>query len=238
MLGILWWAWVGYSWLTSVVDPEGSCGWRSSGRWRPCWWSRWRSPRSSATRTPFAVAYALVRGGWLLLFFLPATTTEGLRHSIWIGLVPSTALGVGLLVAASFLDGSHNCCCGAWRCPSTCSGRTCSGPRAGSSSRTTAERHGLIFIIALGESIVAIGVGAEAGLDVRSAAVLGVALAAAMWWAYFDVVALVAARRLAELPVGREQNEMARDSYSFLHFPMVSAWCSSALGLKTTIAHG
>ena len=53
-----------------------------------------------------------------------------------------------------------------------------------------AERHGLIIIIALGESIVAIGVGAEAGVDagVIVAAVLGVALAAAQWWAYFDVV--------------------------------------------------
>ncbi len=60
-----------------------------------------------------------------------------------------------------------------------------------------AERHGLIIIIALGESIVAIGVGAEAGVDagVIVAAVLGVALAAAQWWAYFDVVAIVAARR-------------------------------------------
>ena len=58
-----------------------------------------------------------------------------------------------------------------------------------------------------------------------------------MWWAYFDVVALVAARRLAELPVGREQNEMARDSYSFLHFPMVAGVVLIALGLKKTIAH-
>ena len=102
-----------------------------------------------------------------------------------------------------------------------------------------AERHGLIFIIALGESIVAIGVGSEAGVDagVITAAVLGVALAATMWWAYFDVVALVAARRLAEQPVGREQNEMARDSYSFLHFPMVAGVVLIALGMKKTIAH-
>ena len=63
-----------------------------------------------------------------------------------------------------------------------------------------AERHGLIVIIALGESIVAIGVGAEGGVDagVVAAAVLGIALAAALWWLYFDIVALVAERRLAE----------------------------------------
>jgi low temperature requirement protein LtrA len=72
---------------------------------------------------------------------------------------------------------------------------------------------------------------------VVTAAVLGVALAATMWWAYFDVVALVAARVLSERPVGREQNEMARDSYSFLHFPMVAGVVLIALGLKTTIAH-
>ena len=62
-----------------------------------------------------------------------------------------------------------------------------------------AERHGLIIIIALGESIVAIGVGAEAHLTagIAAAAVLGIALAAALWWIYFDVVALVSARRLA-----------------------------------------
>ena len=84
-----------------------------------------------------------------------------------------------------------------------------------------AERHGLIIIIALGESIVAIGVGAEEGVDVGIvvAAVVGTAIAAALWWLYFDVVALVAARRLAAAEVGREQNEMARDSYSYPALP-------------------
>ena len=61
-----------------------------------------------------------------------------------------------------------------------------------------AERHALIIIIALGESIVAIGVGAEAGLDAKEvvAVVLGVAVAFAMWWMYFDIVEKVDARWL------------------------------------------
>ncbi len=82
-----------------------------------------------------------------------------------------------------------------------------------------AERHGLIVIIALGESIVAIGVGAAGALDlgIGAAAVLGVALAAAMWWIYFDVVALVSARRLARSRGGPGANELARDSYSYIH---------------------
>jgi low temperature requirement protein LtrA len=102
-----------------------------------------------------------------------------------------------------------------------------------------AERHGLIIIIALGESIVAIGAGVtgEITAGVVATAVVGIALAAAMWWAYFDVVALVATRRLASITDRRERNEMARDSYSILHLPMVAGIVLVALGMKKTIGH-
>ena len=102
-----------------------------------------------------------------------------------------------------------------------------------------AERHGLILIIALGESIVAIGVGVSGEIDlgIVTAAVIGTAIAAALWWLYFDVVALVAGRRLAEAEPGREQNAIARDSYSFLHFPMVAGIVLVALGMKKTLGH-
>ncbi|HYY75238.1 MAG TPA: low temperature requirement protein A, partial [Gaiellaceae bacterium] len=102
-----------------------------------------------------------------------------------------------------------------------------------------AERHGLIVIIALGESIVAIGVGAELGVDagVVVAATLGIAVAAALWWLYFDIVALVAERRLSNAARGREQNEIARDSFSYLHFPMVAGIVLVALGMKKTLEH-
>jgi low temperature requirement protein LtrA len=102
-----------------------------------------------------------------------------------------------------------------------------------------AERHGLIVIIALGESIVAIGLGATAAVDagVVVAAVLGVAIAGALWWLYFDVVALVAGRRLSNASEGRERNEIARDSFSYLHLPMIAGIVLLALGLKKTLGH-
>ena len=68
-------------------------------------------------------------------------------------------------------------------------------------------------------------------------AVLGVALAAASWWIYFDVVALVSARRLGEAEEGRAQNELARDSYSYIHLLLVAGIVLVAFGLKETIAH-
>ena len=70
---------------------------------------------------------------------------------------------------------------------------------------------------------------------VVAAAVLGVAVAAALWWLYFDVVALVAERRLANASEGRERNTIARDSFSFLHYPMVAGIVLLALGLKKTL---
>jgi low temperature requirement protein LtrA len=102
-----------------------------------------------------------------------------------------------------------------------------------------AERHNLVIILALGESIVALGVGTQLDLTagVISAAVLGVGLASALWWTYFDVVALVTARRLMLASEGRVRNALARDSYSFLHFPMVAGIVLAALGLEATLAH-
>ena len=67
------------------------------------------------------------------------------------------------------------------------------------------------------------------------AALLGIAAVAALWWAYFDIVAIVAERRLTEAPPG-EQAPLARDSYSYLHFPMIAGIVLLALGLKKTLA--
>jgi len=100
-----------------------------------------------------------------------------------------------------------------------------------------AERYGLIVLIAIGESVVAIGVGGQTRVDagVVLAAVLGTAIAAAFWWLYFDVVALAAERRLSRAAVGREQNSIARDSYSYIHFPMIAGIALTAVGIKKTL---
>jgi low temperature requirement protein LtrA len=242
VLGVMWWAWVGYAWLTSVVHPE-------EGIVRLAIFVAMAGVVVAALCIPdafgdlgltFAVAYGVVRVGQLALFHVAGRDTPELRRSVWTGLVPSTALGIGLLVVAHFTDGAAQI--SLW---ATALALDVLGPYLFGSEgwrlapHHFAERHGLVFIIALGESIVAIAVGAEAGVDagVVMAAVFATALAAAMWWAYFDVVALVAERQLVSLPVGKEQNEMARDSYSLLHFPMVAGVVLIAFGLHETFVH-
>ena len=99
-----------------------------------------------------------------------------------------------------------------------------------------AERHGLIVLIALGESIVAIGVGAEFRLETRVlvAAALGMAVVSALWWLYFDVAAIFARRRLTET-TGVERARLALDAYSYLHLPMIAGSVLFALALRTTL---
>jgi low temperature requirement protein LtrA len=102
-----------------------------------------------------------------------------------------------------------------------------------------AERFGLIYIIALGESVISIGVGAQ-GLAVTiglvAVASLGVAVVTALWWTYFDVVAIVAEWRLTSAR-GGEQQAIARDSYTYLHLPMVAGVILFAVGVKKAVAH-
>jgi low temperature requirement protein LtrA len=102
-----------------------------------------------------------------------------------------------------------------------------------------AERYGLIVIIALGESIVSIGIGAAGeplGRGVIVAAVLGIVLIAALWWAYFDVHAVMGRQRLAELR-GAARTRFARDQYSYVHLATVAGIVLFALGVKKTLEH-
>jgi low temperature requirement protein LtrA len=241
ILALLWWSWVGYAWLTSVLDPE-------EGAVRLVLFAAMAAFLIAAICEPeafdglaleFAIAYGAVRFAQNGLLLIASRDDRSFRRAT-LGLALGTAVGVGLLIFGSFLD---------------------PGPRAavwglalvldmgepyvfGSEGwhlepAHFAERHGLIVIIALGESIVAIGVGAGASMSwgIAAAAVLGIAIAAALWWMYFDVVALVSARRLANAPEGKVRNELARDSYSYLHFPMVAGIVLAALGLKKTLGH-
>jgi low temperature requirement protein LtrA len=239
VLGVLWWSWTAYAWLTSVVDPE-------EGAVRIAIFAAMAALLIVAICVPqafdtlaleFALAYGAVRAGHIALYMLASRDDAALRRSV-IGLGLSTAIGVGLLIGASFLDGLAQGALWALALLLDMGEPYLFGSEGWKLvPEHFAERHGLIIIIALGESIVAIGAGAEAHLTfgIAAAAVVGILLSAALWWIYFDVVALVSARRLVRAAAGREQNELARDSYSYLHFPMVTGIVLGAVGLKKTL---
>ncbi len=239
ILGVLWWAWVGYSWLTSVIDPE-------AGAVRLVIFAAMAAllivslcvqEAFGNLALTFALGIGAFRAAHIALFWLAGADDRDLRRSV-TGLAASTAVGVGILVLASLFDGLAQGALWALAIFLDMAGPYFFGAEGWKLvPGHFAERHGLIVIIALGESIVAIGVGASGELDlgIGTAAVLGVFLAAALWWTYFDVVALISARRLGEAEAGRVQNELARDSYSYLHLLMVAGVVLMAFGMKVTI---
>ena len=242
VLGVLWWCWVGYSWLTSAVDPE-------EGAVRIAIFAAMAAILVAALAVPhafndagliFAVSYGFARIAQVVLLYIAGRENEQLRHSVLIGLLGSTVVGVTLLAVASQLNGVEQGAFWALALALDMAGPLFFGVEGWVLvPGHFAERHGLIVLIAIGESIVAVGTGADAKVDagVITCAVLGIAVAAALWWLYFDVVVIVATRKLIRASAGRVQNALARDSYSFLHLPMIAGIVLLALGMKKTLAH-
>lgn len=241
VLAVMWWSWVGYAWLTSVVDPE-------EGAVRLVIFAAMAGLLVAGLCVPhafgdaalmFALAYAFVRIAHVALFMLASRDDPLFRKSV-VGLAMSMSISIALLVAAAAADGLLQGGLWAVALAIDMAGPYFFGAEGWKlAPHHFAERHGLIIIIALGESIVAVGVGADAKVDlgIAVAATVATAVAAALWWLYFDIVAIVAARRLADAEIGRVQNEMARDSYSYMHFPMVAGIVLVALGMKKTLGH-
>jgi len=241
VLAVLWWAWVGYAWLTSVINPEeGAVRIAMFGAMAALLIVALCVPEAFGDRAlAFAVAYGIVRAGQIVLFLLGSREDPRLRHSVW-GLAVSSAIGSGLLVSASFLDGWAQVALWGVAILIDWGGPALFGVEGWQLVPAHfAERHGLVIILALGESIIALGVAAEVELttEVIAAGVLGIGLSAALWWTYFDVVSLVTAVRLIRMPDRKTRNRFARDSYSYLHFPMVAGIVLSALGAEEVLAH-
>jgi low temperature requirement protein LtrA len=185
----------------------------------------------------FALAYAAAR--WLHIFLF-AEANDDVDAGEAIMRLARTALPAPLLlIVAAFLDGPAQAALWILALSMDFAGPFVFGVRGFRvSPGHFAERFSLIVIIALGESIVAIGTGLTGELDGGTivAALLGLVIAFALWWAYFDVVALVAERHFRESR-GEHRLRIARDSYSYLHLPMIAGIILVALGVKKTLAH-
>jgi len=241
ILAALWWAWEAYVWLGNTAGSD-------EGAVRVVLLSAMGAMLVASLAVPrafgddgviFGVAFLTVRLLHLGAYAIVSREDPQLRFVV-VRMATTMLPASALLVVAGALDGTAQALL--WVAALTLDyggliARGTEGWRVVASH--FAERHGLVIIIALGESIVALGVGAEGlGLDagIIAGALLGVAVAAALWWAYFDFVSIVAERRLREAPPD-EQVRIARDSYTYLHLPMVAGIVLFALGTKKTLAH-
>jgi low temperature requirement protein LtrA len=239
LLGMLWWAWSGYAWLTNNLDPEeGAVRLAMLGAIAGMLIVSLAAPRAFGDDgVIFGVAYLVVRSLHLVLFGIAGRGDRDLFRAV-LRVAPGAILGAVLLVVAGLFNDSARL--GLWGVAVVF---TYLGVLVGHmrgwrvSPQHFVERFGQIIIIALGESVVAIGVGARGvplDPDVITAALLGFIVIACIWWSYFDWVAYVAQSRLAQA-TGATRAALARDAYSYLHLPMVAGIVLFAFGLKTTL---
>jgi low temperature requirement protein LtrA len=242
LLAALWWAWASYAWLTNTLNPEegpvrlavfGSIG-------AMLIVSLATRNAFGADGVVFGVAYFLVRALHLVLYTIAGKGDPELLRAL-LRLAPFGILAPTLLVVAGFLEGGAQLAVWGVALAVDYLGPAVVGHMRGwrVSPEHFVERHGLVVIIALGESIVAIGVGA-AGLPLDAgriaAALLGMVVIAALWWSYFDWLIYITLASLEEA-TGVQRAALARDLYSYLHLPMVAGIVLFALGLKTTLPH-
>jgi low temperature requirement protein LtrA len=241
VLAMVWWAWSAYAWMTDAIDVENSVT-------RLIMFTAMAAGFFMALSVPdafqdeaawFAVAYFVARVlhttlyAWgvreypgqlrsvarLTPWFLGAALVALIggfvdpEYRAWIWLASLVIDAVGTLTVAR----------GEWRI----------------SPSHFAERFALIVIIALGESIVAIGIGtSELERDATYALAVVVAFAgvAALWWAYFDFTAIAAERSLRRAsPATR--GPLARDVFTFFHYPVVLGIIFYAVAAKKTLEH-
>ena len=239
VLAALWWAWVAYAWLTSTADVD-------EGGVRLTMLASMAAMFGAALAVPgafgddavlFGVAYLLVRLIHLVLSAIVSRDDPDRRGAL-MRFAPTAIIGPSLLVVAAFLPGNARIV--VWVVALTLDylGPVLIGIGRGwrVAPEHFAERHALIILIALGESLIAIGAGAGFELDagVIVAAGLGIVVVSALWWLYFDVAAIVARSRLTEAS-GVALHRLALHSYSYLHLPIVAGVVLFALGLKTTL---
>ena len=237
VLTALWWAWCAYAWLTNYIAAD-------EGLERLLMFAVMGAFLVAALATPeafgddallFAVAYAAAR--WLHIFIF-AEANDAVDTGQAIVRLARTALPAPLmLIAAALLGGTAQAVIWILALAIDLGGPFVFGVRGFQvSAGHFAERFGLIVIIALGESIVAIGAGLEGQIDagVVAAAAFGLVVACTLWWAYFDWVALDAESRFRKMR-GDVRATFARDSYSYIHLPMIAGIVLIALGVKKTI---
>jgi low temperature requirement protein LtrA len=239
VLAALWWAWSVYAWLTSAIDVD-------DGGVRLAMLASMAAMFGVALAVPgafgddavlFGVTYLVVR---LLHLVLSATVVgdDPDRRGALLRFAPTAIVGPSLLVLAGFLEGDERVAIWLAALAIDYLGPVVIGVGGGwrVAPEHFAERHGLIILIALGESIIAIGLGAGFELDtgVLVASALGIVVVSALWWLYFDVAAILARTRLMQAR-GLELHRLALHAYSYLHLPMVAGIVLFALGLKTTV---
>ena len=241
ILAATWWAWASYAWLTNTIDPE-------EGALLAALLVATGAMFIAALAVPeafgdegvvFGVAFLVVGAMQATLFALSSRGDPDLFRAV-LRVAPWVVGGSALILVAGFVHG--------WLRPALWVAALLVGFLGPGLAAVRgwrihpahfAERHSQIVIIAIGESLVAIGLGAHGiPLDagVLLTASIGFVVVASFWLAYFDFFS-IRVRKLLSERTGDARTAFARDVYTYLHLPMVVGIVLFAFALKETLPH-
>ena len=242
VLALVWWAWSAFVWATNAQLPN-SPTLRASllASSVAIFITGLSIPHAfGGEGTLFAVSYAIVRFLHLALY-IDASRRGTASWSSMVGFMVTVTVGMALLIGGSFTSGWVRIA--VWVLAAAID---YAGPAWLTRDRLRglqdvvvahfAERYSLFVIICLGESLVAVGVGALGASAERIlnselvvAAALGLLITVAMWWTYFEGFAEAAAERLR----GHDDPVLAAaDAYSYLHLVIVAGIITFAVGVR------
>ena len=245
VLALVWWAWSAFVWAANAQNA-------TSGAVRACLLISTAVIFITGLSVPgafgrdgtvFAISYAIVRFLHLALY-ADASRQGNASWSAIAGFAVTVAIGMALLIAGSFFHGGTRIVLWAaavaidYAGPAWLTRERLRGLQHVAVAHF-AERYGLFVIICLGESIVAIGLGAAAGhphlgAQLIAAVTLALLITIGMWWTYFDRYAATAEERL------REHDDpvlAAADGYSYLHLLIVAGIITFAVGARVLVRH-
>ena len=244
LLAVIWWMYGGYAWLTNAVAPDRAARrlllLAGMGGFLVLALS---IPRAFGDGgVAFGLAYLVVVGVHVALFSRTYSVgaAQAILRTARFNLISALlVLGAGVLATRS---GPAPAVYALWLAAVAVEGVT---PFLGGlrgyeiAPAHFVERHGLVVLVALGESVVAIGIGAAGyPVDVTLAAlaVLGLLLSAGLWWMYFGGDDARAEHALAAAPAARRPR-MAIEAFGYWHLPILLGIIATAAGMETAIAH-
>jgi low temperature requirement protein LtrA len=249
ILLLLWTSWAAYGWLANQTHVDegivrlGMCGAMIAMFVVALVIPEAFDDLSGGLSGPvvLVIAYFVVRVIHSGLYLIAAGDDRALQRQV-LRTATGILISVGLLLAGAIIGGPAQTWF--WLAAVVADGvliyvTSSGGDWRVHSSAHWAERHGLVVILALGESIVAIGVGAAneaVSLPILVGVVLAVTLSISMWWTYFARFARAAEHKLARTQ-GVKRAQYASDAYTYLHFLLIAGIVISAVGVEDAIAH-
>jgi low temperature requirement protein LtrA len=238
---LVWWAWTQFTWALNAADTEHP-------------WIQLATLGATGVAFFMAVAVPEAFEGAAAWFALPYVAVRVIGLGVYVGVMRENESGrqaVRTFGVAS-LGGLAAVLLGVWAGPGSqplfwllaifldfVAAGVAGGGDWQLHPEHFAERHGLIVIIALGESLIVAAsglVGADRTPALLTVGFLAVSIICALWWSYFPVAKPELEKALERTPP-QDMGKLARDAFSFAHFPMLCGVVACAVAIESAVGH-